>query len=329
MRTMYRRIGLLLFLVAAISAFVLYWTVDANTLQSLGKFRPASLLLVAALSVGGLYFDAARLVRLTAIAGGRTVTLREAYQVVFGNYFLAMLTPGAAGGAFAQVLFLRRAGVPTGKATILVLVRTLLSILVLFLFAPLVFWFDGDVLPGLSQGVLLAGSLVILLSMLALPVFFRTSLPDALVLLLVRRLRRARRRRLVNLYKDVRNAVQLLSAAPGQMLLVLLQSAASLFLLYALVPALLWGLGGSGDFLTIMGRIVLLNILLYVAPTPGGAGIAEGGFVLLLQSLAAPGTVGVAALAWRVAAEYIPFGLGAIAVVQTFGRDFMRKIQSA
>ena len=329
MRTMYRRVGLLLFLVAAISAFVLYWTVDANTLQSLGQFRPASLLLVAALSVGGLYFDAARLVRLTAIAGGRTVTMREAYQVVFGNYFLAMLTPGAAGGAFAQVLFLRRAGVPTGKATILVLVRTLLSILVLFLFAPLVFLFDGDVLPGLSQGVLLAGSLFLLLSMLAMPVFFRTSLPDMLVLLLVRRLRRARRRRLVNLYKDVRNAVQLLGAAPGQMLLVLLQSAASLFLLYALVPALLWGLGGNGDFLTIMGRMVLLNILLYVAPTPGGAGIAEGGFVLLLQSLAAPGTVGVAALVWRVAAEYIPFGLGAIAVVQTFGRDFMRKIQSA
>lgn len=257
------------------------------------------------------------------------MTMREAYQVVFGNYFLAMLTPGAAGGAFAQVLFLRRAGVPTGKATILVLVRTLLSILVLFLFAPLVFLFDGDVLPGLSQGVLLAGSLALLLSMLAMPVFFRTSLPDMLVLLLVRRLRRARRRRLVNLYKDVRNAVQLLGAAPGQMLLVLLQSAASLFLLYALVPALLWGLGGSGDFLTIMGRMVLLNILLYVAPTPGGAGIAEGGFVLLLQSLAAPGTVGVAALVWRVAAEYIPFGLGAIAVVQTFGRDFMRKIQSA
>lgn len=329
MRTMYRRVGLLLFLVAAISAFVLYWTVDANTLQSLGQFRPASLLLVVVLSVGGLYFDAARLVRLTAIAGGRTVTLREAYQVVFGNYFLAMLTPGAAGGAFAQVLFLRRAGVPTGKATILVLVRTLLSILVLFLFAPLVFLFDGDVLPGLSQEVMLAGSLALLLSMLAMPVFFRTSLPDALVLMLVRRLRRARRRRLVNLYKDVRNAVQLLGAAPGQMALVLLQSAASLFLLYALVPALLWGLGGNGDFLTIMGRMVLLNILLYVAPTPGGAGIAEGGFVLLLQSLAAPGTVGVAALVWRVAAEYIPFGLGAIAVVQTFGRDFMRKIQSA
>ena len=328
MRTMYRRVGLLLFLVAAISAFVLYWTVDANTLQSLGQFRPASLLLVVALSIGGLYFDAARLVRLTAIAGGRTVTLREAYQVVYGNYFLAMLTPGAAGGAFAQVLFLRRAGVPTGKATILVLVRTLLSILVLFLFAPVVFWFDGNVLPGLSQEVMLAGSLALLLSMLAMPVFFRTSLPDALVLLLVRRLRRARRRRIVNLYKDVRNAVQLLGAAPGQMLLVLLQSAASLFLLYALVPALLWGLGGDGDFLTIMGRMVLLNILLYVAPTPGGAGIAEGGFVLLLQSLAAPGTVGVAALAWRVAAEYIPFGLGAIAVVQTFGRDFMKKIQS-
>lgn len=325
MRIFYQRLFLLVALVAAISGGVLFWTVDANTLQHLGHFRPVSLLAVALLLAGGLYFDAVRLVRLTTVAG-TTIRLAEALQVVFGNYFLAMVTPGAAGGALAQVLFLRRAGVPTGRATVLVLVRTLLSILVLFLCAPLVFWQDGAVVPGLSREMLIAASLGLAVMLLGTLGLFRTSLPDGLVVLAARRLPAARRRRLVVLYRDVRGAVRMLSAAPRSMAVVFLESGASLFLLYAMVPAILWGLGGGDDFWRIMGRMVLLNIVLYVAPTPGGAGIAEGGFVLLLQQQAAPGTVGVAALAWRLAAEYIPFLLGLWASLQTFGRDFLRKL---
>ena len=59
--------------------------------------------------------------------------------MVFGNYFLALLTPGFSGGAIAQVLFLRHAGIPVGKATVIVIVRTVVSIMFLIMCMPFIF----------------------------------------------------------------------------------------------------------------------------------------------------------------------------------------------
>lgn len=94
------------------------------------------------------------------------ITLYQAVQVVFGNYFLALLTPGATGGAVAQLMFLRHAGVPTGKATVLVIVRTLLSILFLILCMPFIFMHDDGIIPGISNTVLMAITLTALLVIL-------------------------------------------------------------------------------------------------------------------------------------------------------------------
>ena len=46
------------------------------------------------------------------------------------------------------------------------------------------------------------------------------------------------------------------------------------------------------DGVLAMGRMIILNILLYFSPTPGGSGIAEGGFILLFNSMLPEGTVG-------------------------------------
>ena len=122
-----KRIAMLIGLIVAVSAAVLYFTADIDTLSHLADFHPVSLLGVLALIAGGMYFDALRLQRLSAVAG-KSVPLPAAVRVVFGNYFMALLTPGASGGAVIQILFLKKAGVPTGSATVVVLVRTILSI---------------------------------------------------------------------------------------------------------------------------------------------------------------------------------------------------------
>ena len=57
----------------------------------------------------------------------------------------------------------------------------------------------------------------------------------------------------------------------------------------------------------ILDRMILLNLILYFAPTPGGTGIAEGLFVVLFSTFVPNGTVGIVAVAWRVMAEYLPF----------------------
>ena len=139
MNKFYQRLILLLLLVGGISSIVIYFTVDIHTLRHLDRFQPWSLALALLFLIIGLYFDGIRLMHLVSISGEK-IRLIEAVQVVFGNYFLALLTPGAAGGAVAQVMFLRKAGVPTGKATVLIVVRTLLSIIFLVLCLPVVFY---------------------------------------------------------------------------------------------------------------------------------------------------------------------------------------------
>ena len=320
-----RRFLLLFVLVFGISAAVIYTTVDINTLQNLTRFHPWSLLL-ALLAVGfGMFFDGSRLMHLVKISNEK-ITLYQAVQVIFGNYFLALLTPGATGGAVAQVMFLRHAGVPTGKAAVLVIVRTLLSIFFLALCMPFIFLHDEGIVPGVSNNILMAITLTAFLGIVFTVVGARRGFLDYVVVWIARRLHDKKRHQLFGLYRDTKSAISLLLGAPRQMLVVFLESGLNLLCIYAVVPCLLLGLGVTdADWYTVMGRMIFLNMLLYFSPTPGGSGIAEGGFVLLFAATVPAGTVGIVAVCWRLIAEYLPFLIGFYYTVTVFGREFLRR----
>ena len=40
---------------------------------------------------------------------------KHVFNVVFSNYFLALLTPGQGGGGIAQLMFMKKAGVSVAK----------------------------------------------------------------------------------------------------------------------------------------------------------------------------------------------------------------------
>ena len=66
---------------------------------------------------------------------------------------------------------------------------------------------------------------------------------------------------------------------------------------------------------------VLINLVLYFLPTPGGSGIAEAGFVMLFANILPSGLEGILAVLWRFTAEYLPFMLGAVVTIRAFGSD--------
>lgn len=313
-----KRIALLIGLIVAVSAAVLYFTADIDTLSHLADFHPVSLLGVLALIAGGMYFDALRLQRLSAVAG-KPVPLPAAVRVVFGNYFMALLTPGASGGAVIQILFLKKAGVPTGSATVVVLVRTILSIFFLILCLPVVFYFDPQILPWFDREIIVQGSLLLVGLVVMGMVVLRTRLSDRLAVLVVKRLPARWRLRLMKVYRDMRGALALMAASPVAVGQAFLESGASLLLLYAMVPMLFAGIGAQLDWLQVMGRMIFLNLLLYFAPTPGGAGVAEGLFISSFKAFLPLGTVGVAAVAWRIFAEYLPACIGGYFTLKVFG----------
>lgn len=325
MNKFYKRFLALILLVLIISGVVIYTTVDINTLQNLNRFKPWSIILAVMAVSLGLFFDGSRLMHMVKISNEK-ITLYQAVQVIFGNYFLALLTPGATGGAVAQLMFLRHAGVPTGKATVLVIVRTLLSILFLVLCMPLIFLHDQGILPGVSNETLMVITLTAFAVILAIVVGARRGYLDYVMVRLTRRMCASRRRKAVAFFRDTKSAVNLLSRSPRQMLLVFLESGLNLLCIYAIVPCLLLGLGVTdADWYTVMGRMIFLNMLLYFTPTPGGSGVAEGGFVLLFSDTVPAGTVGIVAVCWRLIAEYIPFLVGLYYTLTVFGRDFLNR----
>ena len=325
MSKVYKRFMVLILLVVVISGVVIYTTVDINTLKNLNRFQPWSIVL-AILAVGlGMFFDGSRLMHMVKISNEK-ISLYQAVQVVFGNYFLALLTPGATGGAVAQLMFLRHAGVPPGKATVLVIVRTLLSIFFLVLCMPFIFMHDEGILPGISNQTLMAITITAFVVIIAIVVGARQGTLDYFVIRFTRRMKNSRRRKVFAFYRDTKCAIALLLQSPWKMLLVFVESGLNLLCIYAIVPCLLLGLGVTdADWYTVMGRMIFLNMLLYFTPTPGGSGIAEGGFVLLFSETVPAGTVGIIAVCWRLIAEYIPFLIGLYYTLTVFGRDFLSR----
>ena len=324
MNKFYKRFLILIVLVLVISGTVIYTTVDINTLKNLTQFKTWSIALAILAVSLGLFFDGSRLMHLVKISDEK-ITLYQAVQVIFGNYFLALLTPGATGGAVAQLMFLRHAGVPTGKAAVLVIVRTLLSILFLVLCMPFIFMHDAGILPGVSNETLMVISLLAFAGIVFIVWAFNTDFLDYFAIRLAKRLSREKSRKFIAFYRDSKGAVKLLSSSPRSMIRVFLESGLSLIAIYMVVPFLMMGLGVEADWYTVMGRMIFLNMLLYFSPTPGGSGIAEGGFVLLFSETVPAGTVGILAVSWRLIAEYIPFLIGFYYTITVFGRDFLNR----
>ncbi len=320
-----KRLLALIVFVLVISGIVIYTTVDINTLSNITEFQTWSVALAIGFICIGMFFDGSRLMHLVHISNEK-ITRYQAIQVVFGNYFLALLTPGATGGAVAQLMFLRRAGVPTGKAAVLVIVRTLLSIFFLVLCMPFIFMHDEGILPGISNDVLISAAVIAFIAIVFLVWGARRGVLDYVVIWGTKRFSTKKRRKIFAFYRDTKSAISLLSKAPRKMLLVFIESGLNLLCIYAVVPCLLLGLGiVDADWCTVMGRMIFLNMLLYFTPTPGGAGVAEGGFVMLFSESVPAGTVGIIAVCWRLIAEYIPFLIGFYYTVKVFGRDFLNR----
>lgn len=322
MAKLYKRLLFMLIIVCSISGAAIYFTVDINTVAHINMFKGWALAGVFLASAVGLFFDGTRLMHLVKISGEK-ISIMEAVYVVFSNYFLALVTPGMAGGAVAQVLFLHRAGVPTGKATVVVVVRTLLSIMFLLFCLPLIFYYDPYLVPWVSSGGLVVAALIVILVCILIILMLRTRYLNYFLAKLTHNMERCTRRKVFRLYWDIKAAVRMLVSNKLSILRVFIESALSLISLYAVVPILFWGMDIVFDWAQVIGRMICLNIILYFAPTPGASGIAEGGFIIMFNSILPKGTVGILAVAWRMISEYIPFIIGFYFTVKEFGHDFI------
>lgn len=314
-------LGLIVLLVSAVT---IYYTIDLKALASLDHFKLSSLILAALALTVGLFFDGRRLQRLIKMVGYE-LSLQAVLRVIFSNYFMALLTPGASGGAVAQVLILKSYGIPLMEATPIVLVRTIFSILFLIVMLPLVVWQTDVTIPYISQGMLLTLSFLAVFSLLLVMYLLQTKFVRSLIYQLGKRLHTTSPKSLLVKLDRLNEGLGLLYKHPRDSFLVFIESGLSLLALYCIGPALMFAFTGDLPLVTLLGYMIVLNLILYFAPTPGGTGVAEGLFIVLFGGFVPAGTIGLIAVAWRLVAEYIPFLIGMYAVLTLYGAQFIAK----
>lgn len=309
-------------MVVSVSLLTIYLTIDIDSLKSLKDFNSYALFFALVCLGVGLFFDGLRLQRLVKLAGF-TLSLKAMLQVIASNYFMALLTPGAAGGAVAQVLLLKGHGVPISTATPIVLVRTIFSIAFLIFALPFIFFMDSITIPYISNESLLLLSFLGIVALIGGIYFLQTNKSKKVVFWLAESLKKVSTREILKEFDNLNKGLALLYKEPKQTLLVFLESATSLLLLYAIAPVLLSAFTDTVPWIDILNRMILLNLILYFAPTPGGSGIAEALFVFFFSAYVPLGTIGIIAVAWRIVAEYIPFFFGMYGMITYYGRKYL------
>lgn len=322
MSKMIRR-GIFMFvLLFAVSLGIIYYTIDLESLKTITTFNGESLFFAIIALALGMYFDGLRLQRLVKI-GGYHLSIKAVLRVIFSNYFMAMLTPGASGGAVAQVLVLKSYNVSISRGTPIVLIRTVFSIMFLVIMLPIVFLYDSIEIPYISRNMLLLFSFLAVLATLLGTYLLQTIYMRKFVYNLAQHFKANKTKDWLIKLETLNQGLSLLYKKPTQSFIVFIESGVSLLCLYCIAPALMFAFSTDIPIITILDRMILLNLILYFAPTPGGTGIAEGLFILFFTPFVPLGTVGIIAVAWRVIAEYLPFFVGMYAVLTLYGRQFV------
>lgn len=325
-KQLFRMLCVLFVVVVVVSGGVLYSTFDPSAIRYLANFKVYYALLALLMLSIGLFFDASRLITLTHLSGEK-MDYTHVFNAVFANYFLALLTPGQGGGGIAMLMFMKRAGVPVTKSTLIIIVRTVMSILFLFLMVPVVFFFDPDLVGWMPTSVIV---LVCCFFIFAPWLLWHLVVSGKIETWLARFSRRfsPRVQQAIFLgYRDFQQAMFLLRENPYQVLRAFVESGVSLLFIYSVVPVFIRAFGIHLPLYVVMGRMCLINLVLYFTPTPGGSGVAEGGFLVLFNPLLPPGVGGVVAVLWRFFCEYIPFTIGAIVTIKDFGMDIFKKLR--
>lgn len=309
------RVFILLGVLAAGTVMAL--TVNRDTLTGLAELKPHWLALTILLWLFATGVDGLRLVILSW-AGEHRLSLRRAVEVILAGFFMAAITPFQVGGLPLQLYAMNRWGISPGKATAMLLVRTILFYGMLFAASPFIAVRLGvssllfKVLSGYIAVVAGTGLILITLTLFfpALVTRWRWQLsrrtrPGRFRRLLIRFLGEFRQfARGVKLYFVGRNLLYLLAATILTVVYILSY--------FGMTAAILGGLGviSVADVPRVLGiNNLLMAVLLYI-PTPGSSGVAEAAAAGLYSMLCPKHMLGIFVVLWRLFSFYISAFLG-------------------
>jgi len=253
------------------------------------------------------------------------VRFQSIMKLVFVNIFVSNITPLATGGGVVQVYFLHREGIPVGEGTAATTIRTILAASILFALTPIIILAEPNLFGLFNQGSLII--YVALFSAVYLAVFFCVLFRTEFIRLglygFMRFLnrtgivsRRRFRKWFLRLSRELSRFTdgfkRFIRGEPIYVALSFLFTVLFLLSLFSFSVILMRALGYDIHVLTILAFQVVVTFFMYFAPTPGAAGVAEGGYGLLFAQLVRKSDLTLLTFLWRFLTIYIGVVIGLV-----------------
>ena len=278
----------------------------------------ATLLVLWARDLGYIY-------RIRYIAE-RELSWRQAFGVIVVWEFASCVLPSAAAGTAAAPVILTREGIPLGKAIAYTIVTAFLDNLYYVLMVPLVVWLAGAGLypQGLQSAFVQTLRAIFIFSYVAVSAYSGLLLyalfinPRSVRRLLVRLastrlLRRFRRVAYRQGQEMVLASEHLRGAGAAYWWRASLSTVFVWTARYAVIGCLIAAFTPmtTGTFLFIFARNITYKVVLLLAITPGGAGIAEGAFPTFFgRFMGTAAMTSFLVLLYRIVTYYFYLALG-------------------
>jgi hypothetical protein len=231
----------------------------------------------------------------------------------------------ATGGGVAQVYFLQQRGVPLGKSSAGVVIRTLLSASMLFVSVPLILFNNKalmNILPGNTIYIYVSIFIFLYIAFFYILIFKIKIIMKFFYIILnfLNSEHLLSRKRYKKMLKYIFEHLELFSEdlayfIQGKKMYIFSSLIFTfIFLLaeFSFSYLLLKGMGYDIPFTKIVYLQVIITFVMYFAPTPGASGVAEGGFSLLFANLVAKKDIFPLLFYWRFFTKYIGIFIGII-----------------
>ncbi|KKO20329.1 MAG: flippase-like domain-containing protein [Candidatus Brocadia sp.] len=316
---------------------LLVFTSDIKTLQTLKLIDHRFLLLSLTLICLSWFFDVLRFRVLTKIAGTKTPFLYGT-KALLSYTFVSNITPSSAGGETVLIYLLNQSGVALGKATAIIFLRTIITMIFFAIGGLLTIYFYYDLLSNASLKILfhyvaifLAITVIVIIYLLFAPLSARKGLNFLFLyfekITFFKKNFSWLRHRLFRVVNDFKSSLkEVVQEERWRLLLVIFYTVLMIAAQFLVAPLLLAGLGCKVNVMNTVRIQFVLNFLLYYMPTPGGSGASEGVGYALFSPLVPSSTIGVFLVLWKFLTMYVWTVIGGIIIAKTIGMKHLEEL---
>jgi uncharacterized protein (TIRG00374 family) len=336
-RSIRRLILLFTLITICVIVTIAFLTAGAKTWHALRVMRIRYMLLACGLGAMYISLDG-MILKILSKSVGTKIGFFYSLETICFYHFLSAITPTITGGEPLMIYMLTRKKMPLGKATSVILIRGILILSIIVIAAPIIIYCHG---VSLNNIILKNLFHIIAIFLFLLICFFIYTLFNPLkgeeiihrICLKAGRFKflghwsEKLEKKLegwigdfINCMKDFfKYKKKILCVA---ILLTVISASANYLIAYFILESLNYHL----QVLQILMIQVVLYFLLYFTPTPGGTGVAEGGFYVMFSASVPRHLLGIFVILWRFFTIYLWVILGGILITKTIGLDILDKL---